>query len=75
MARTRIVATLGPATDRDGVLRDLIAAGTDVVRLNASHGTQADLKRRIDAVRQVALELATPVAILLDALSFVCSAI
>jgi pyruvate kinase len=66
MARTRIVATLGPATDHEGVLRDLIAAGADVVRLNASHGTQADHKRRIDAVRQVADELGKPVAILLD---------
>src|SRR5919202_6736282 len=66
MARTRIVATLGPATDGEGVLRDLIAAGADVARLNASHGTQADLKRRIDAVRRVSQELAKPVAILLD---------
>src|SRR5438093_4614193 len=66
MARTRIVATLGPATDGEGVLRDLIAAGADVARLNASHGTQADLKRRIDAVRSVSQELSKPVAILLD---------
>ncbi len=66
MARTRIVATLGPATDRPGILRELILAGTDVVRLNASHGTQADHKRRLDAVRAVAEELHRPVAVLLD---------
>ena len=66
MARTRIVATLGPATDPPGVLRDLLAAGTDVVRLNCSHGTQADHQRRIDAVRAAGQELDRPVAILLD---------
>ncbi|MDQ3699472.1 MAG: pyruvate kinase, partial [Chloroflexota bacterium] len=66
MARTRIVATLGPATDRPGILRELIRAGTDVVRLNASHGTQADHKRRLDEVRAVAEELHRPVAVLLD---------
>ncbi|MGH2352915.1 MAG: pyruvate kinase, partial [Chloroflexota bacterium] len=66
MARTRIVATLGPATDRPGVLRELIAAGTDVVRLNASHGTQAEHKRRIDAVREISKATGATVAILLD---------
>ena len=49
MRRTRIVATLGPATDRPGVLREVIAAGVDVVRLNASHSTREELKRRLDA--------------------------
>jgi pyruvate kinase len=66
MARTRIVATLGPATDPPGVLRDLLRAGTDVVRLNASHGTQDDHKRRLEATRAVADELGRPVAVLLD---------
>ncbi|MCG6659493.1 hypothetical protein HOP52_17205, partial [Halomonas campisalis] len=37
--RTKIVATLGPASDRDGVLEAMIAAGVDVVRLNFSHGS------------------------------------
>jgi pyruvate kinase len=66
MRRTRIVATLGPATDRPGVLRELILAGTDVVRLNASHGTLADHKQRLDAVRAIAAETGRPVASLLD---------
>jgi pyruvate kinase len=66
MPRTRIVATLGPATDAPGVLRAVLEAGTDVVRLNASHGTQADHARRIKAVRREAATLGRPVGILLD---------
>lgn len=53
MHRTRIVATLGPATDRPGVLEAILDAGVDVVRINMSHGTQADHARRIEAVRQI----------------------
>ncbi len=66
MARTRIVATLGPATDDPERLRALLAAGVDVVRLNASHGTPAEHKQRIDAVRRLSRELGRPVAVLLD---------
>ena len=66
MARTRIVATLGPATDRRGVLREVIEAGTSVVRLNASHGTRAEHQSRIDAVRLIAAETGRCIGILLD---------
>jgi pyruvate kinase len=52
--RTRIVATLGPATDRPGVLEALIDAGLNVVRINFSHGQPADHVRRIRQVRAVA---------------------
>ena len=51
--RTRIVATLGPATDRPGILEAILDAGVDVVRLNMSHGTQSDHARRILAVRNL----------------------
>ena len=51
--RTKIVATLGPASDREGVLEAMIRTGVDVVRLNFSHGTAADHRRRLIAVRQV----------------------
>ena len=54
MRRTRIVATLGPATDRPGVLEAILDAGVNVVRLNMSHGTQSDHARRIEAVRCLA---------------------
>lgn len=52
--RTKIVATLGPATDREGVLDAIIEAGVDVVRLNFSHGNPEDHRRRLKAVREAA---------------------
>src|SRR5579883_1618673 len=56
MPNTKIVATLGPATDPPGVLDQLFAAGVDVFRLNASHGTAEQHAARIQAVRAVARE-------------------
>jgi len=64
MARTRVVATLGPATDDEPRLRALIDAGVDVVRLNFSHGSHDEHGRRIALVRKVAGD--RPVAILQD---------
>jgi pyruvate kinase len=66
MPNTKIVATLGPATDPPGVLRQLLAAGVDVFRLNASHGEQDDHAARIDAVRKAAREARIHAGILLD---------
>lgn len=66
MRTTKIVATLGPATDPPGVLRKLLEAGVDVFRLNASHGVQEDHARRIKAVREVSDELKIHAGILLD---------
>ncbi|NIC07778.1 pyruvate kinase, partial [Billgrantia bachuensis] len=45
--RTKIVATLGPASDREGVLEVMLRTGVDVVRLNFSHGSAADHRRRL----------------------------
>ena len=64
--RTKIVATLGPATDGDGVVDDLIAAGMDAARLNCSHGGREDLERRAHSVREAATRLKRPVALLFD---------
>src|SRR5438445_10465700 len=66
MPNTKIVATLGPATDSPGVLRQLLAAGVDVFRLNASHGAQDAHAARIDAVRAAAREAHVHAGILLD---------
>jgi pyruvate kinase len=66
MPNTKIVATLGPATDAPGVLRQLLAAGVDVFRLNASHGAQDDHAARIDAVRKEARVARVHAGILLD---------
>ncbi|MCB1843865.1 MAG: pyruvate kinase [Halioglobus sp.] len=54
LKRTKIVATLGPATDDPKVLRAMINAGVDVVRINFSHGTEADQRRRTQELREAA---------------------
>lgn len=64
--RTKIVCTLGPATDRPGLIEQLIEAGMDVARINASHGDHADHARRIRQVRNAAHALGRPVALLMD---------
>ncbi len=64
--RTKIVATIGPATSSPEVLKALIEAGATTLRLNFSHGTHADHQRSIRLIRQTAFELNKPVAILQD---------
>ncbi|MGB0219627.1 MAG: pyruvate kinase [Sinimarinibacterium flocculans] len=64
--RTKILATLGPATDDPDTLKRMIAAGVDVVRLNFSHGSAEDHQRRAERVRKAALELGVDVGILAD---------
>ncbi len=66
MRKTKIVCTLGPATDREGVLRDMLLAGMNVARFNFSHGTHADHKARLDALKAQREELGLPVAAMLD---------
>ena len=64
--RTKIVATLGPASDKPGVLEKMLKAGVDVVRLNFSHGTADDHRRRLQQVREIAERLGKTVAALGD---------
>ena len=64
--RVKIVATLGPATNRPESIRGLIEAGVDVFRLNFSHGTHEDHARLIGSIRGMASELGKPVAVLQD---------
>ncbi|MEN4904210.1 pyruvate kinase [Luteimonas sp. TWI1416] len=64
--RTRILATLGPATDAPGVLDALIAAGVNAVRLNFSHGDPASQKVRAEAVRAAADRAGVEIGILAD---------
>jgi pyruvate kinase len=66
MRRTKIVATLGPASSSPDVIRRLIVAGMDVARLNFSHGTHEDHARNIATLRGISAELDTPVTILQD---------
>ena len=66
LRRTKIVATIGPATSKPEVLRDLILAGATTLRLNFSHGTHDDHQRSIRLIRQTSFELNQPVGILQD---------
>ena len=66
MRKTKIVCTLGPATDREGVLREMMLAGMNVARFNFSHGTHPEHKVRLDAVKALREELDLPVAAMLD---------
>jgi len=66
MRRTKIVATVGPATDDVSVLTEMMRAGLDVVRLNASHGTVEDRRRRLALVREAASRADKCVGVLLD---------
>ena len=66
LRRTKIVATVGPATDDIAVLTDMMRAGLDVVRLNASHGTVEDRRRRLAMVREAAQRANRCVGVLLD---------
>lgn len=64
--RTKIVATIGPATQDAKVLRALIEAGATTLRLNFSHGSHDDHQRSIRLIRQISFELNQPVGILQD---------
>jgi pyruvate kinase len=64
--RTKIIATLGPATDRDGVLESMIREGLNVVRINFSHGESADHVRRAERVREISAASQCHIGILGD---------
>jgi pyruvate kinase len=64
--RTKIIATLGPATDSPGMVDALIAAGMDCARLNCSHGTDEELRRRVAEVRASARRARRFVGVLVD---------
>jgi pyruvate kinase len=66
LRRTKIVATIGPATQHADVLRSLIEAGATTLRLNFSHGSHDDHQRSIRLIRQLSFELNQPVGILQD---------
>ncbi len=64
--KTKIVCTIGPSTDKPGVLEDMIAAGMNVARFNFSHGSHEDHGKRIAAVREASRRAGIPVALMLD---------
>ena len=66
LPKTKVVCTIGPSSDTPEVIRELIANGMRVARLNFSHGTHSDHGKKIHAIRKIAEELCKPVAILQD---------
>jgi pyruvate kinase len=66
MKKTKIVCTLGPASDQKQVLTEMINAGMNVARLNFSHGSHEEHREKIDVVKEVRGNLDKPVAIMLD---------
>ena len=66
MRKTKIICTLGPATDNPDVLRQLMLSGMNVARINMSHQSHKDHKARIDMVKALREELRLPIAILID---------
>ncbi len=66
MRRTKIIATLGPATDQSGMIEKLMNAGVDVFRLNYSHQTHADHERRMKEIRRLSEKRHRAVAVIAD---------
>ena len=66
MRKTKIVCTIGPATDNEEMLRELMLAGMDVARITFSHGTHEAAAETVARIKKVREELNIPVAILLD---------
>jgi pyruvate kinase len=66
MIRTKVVATIGPASARPDVMLELVRAGIDIARINMSHGDHRFHERSIGLVRAAAKELGRPVGILID---------
>ena len=66
MRKTKIICTLGPATDREGVLEAMVQEGLNVARMNFSHGTYEEHAKRIEAVKTLAKKSHQPVAVMLD---------
>lgn len=66
MKKTKIVCTLGPASESKDVLCELVSSGMNVARLNFSHGTHDEHQARINSVKEIRREKSKPIAILLD---------
>ena len=66
MRKTKIICTIGPASESEEMIRKLCKAGMNVARLNFSHGTHEDHKNRVETIKKVRKELDLPIAIMLD---------
>ena len=66
MRKTKVICTIGPASENEKTIRELCLAGMNVARLNFSHGDHAEHQRKIDIIKAVRKELNLPIAIMLD---------
>ncbi|MCC8028405.1 MAG: pyruvate kinase, partial [Lachnospiraceae bacterium] len=66
LRKTKIICTLGPSTDDESILREMMLSGMNVARFNFSHGTHEEQKARLDKLVRIREELDLPVAALLD---------
>lgn len=66
MRKTKIICTLGPASESESTLREMIKAGMNVARFNFSHGSYEEHQKRLDVVKKLRKELDVPLATLLD---------
>ena len=66
MRKTKIICTIGPASENEETLKKMCLAGMNVARLNFSHGTHEEQRKKIDLIKKVRTELNLPIAILLD---------
>lgn len=66
MRKTKIICTLGPASDTEEVIRELILSGMDVARINFSHGEHSEHKKKVEIIKKLREELGTHTALLLD---------
>jgi pyruvate kinase len=64
--KAKIVATIGPASNTREIIKALFNAGVDVFRMNFSHGTHEDHKRRLDIIRSIETDVGRPIGVLLD---------
>ena len=66
MRKTKIICTIGPASEDEAILEQLCLAGMNVARLNFSHGSHEEHKKRIEAIKRVREKLDRPLGIMLD---------
>ena len=66
MRKTKVIATIGPASENEETFTALCRAGLNVARLNFSHGTHEEHKKKFDLIKKVRSKLCLPIAIMLD---------
>ena len=66
MRKTKIICTIGPASENEETLTQMCQAGMEVARLNFSHGSHEEHQKKIDLIKKVRKKLSLPIAIMLD---------